>query len=44
MNKVEVHWPSGAKQEFHNIAADAIYEINEEQGLKKLTALAGSSK
>jgi hypothetical protein len=36
ITKIEVRWPSGKKQEFLNVPADAIYEINEEQGLKKL--------
>ncbi|MGA8086807.1 MAG: CRTAC1 family protein [Terracidiphilus sp.] len=39
MNKVEVTWPSGVKQKFQNIPADAIYEIHEEQGLRKLAPL-----
>ena len=44
ISKVEVRWPSGRKQEFLNVAADAIYEINEELGLRKLMGLAPSSK
>ena len=44
MNKIEVRWPSGLKQEFLNVAADAIYEINEEQGLRKLMTLPAPSK
>jgi hypothetical protein len=44
MTKIEVRWPSRIKQEFQNISADAIYEINEEQGLRKLTALPTPSK
>lgn len=43
MNKIEVRWRSGLKQEFQNIAADAIYEINEEQGLRKLMSLPAPS-
>jgi enediyne biosynthesis protein E4 len=39
MTKVEVLWPSGLKQEFQNVAADAIYEMNEGQGIKKLQDL-----
>jgi hypothetical protein len=27
LDKVEVQWPSGLKQEFHDLAADAIFEI-----------------
>jgi len=44
MNKIEVRWPSGLKQEFLNVAADAIYEINEEQGLRKLMPLPAPAK
>ena len=44
MDKIEVRWPSGLKQEFQNISADAIYEINEEHGLKKLAPLPTPSK
>ena len=29
VTKVEVSWPSGAQQEFHNLATDKIYEIKE---------------
>jgi len=39
MSKVEVQWPSGQKQEFHDIAADAIYEITEGQAMKKIKDL-----
>jgi enediyne biosynthesis protein E4 len=39
IDKVEVHWPSGLKQEFLSLAGDAIYEITEGQGIKKTTAL-----
>jgi hypothetical protein len=44
MNKIEVRWPSGLKQEFLNVAADAIYEINEELGLRKLMNLPAPAK
>ncbi|PWU09618.1 MAG: CRTAC1 family protein [Verrucomicrobia bacterium] len=44
MSKVEVLWPSGRKQEFLNVPADAIYEINEERGLHKLMSLPAPSK
>ena len=44
MNRIEVRWPSGVKQEFHGVAADAIYEIDEERGLRKLTSLPAPSK
>jgi hypothetical protein len=39
MSSVEVQWPSGAHQEFKNVAADAIYEIDEGQEIHKLTTL-----
>jgi len=44
MNRIEVTWPSGVKQKFQNIPADAIYEIHEEQGLRKLAPLPVPSK
>lgn len=44
MNKVEVRWPSGLKQDFQNVSADAIYEINEEHGLRKLMSLPPPAK
>jgi enediyne biosynthesis protein E4 len=44
IDKIEVRWPSGIKQEFANVPADAIYEINEEQGLRKLMPLPAPSK
>ena len=44
MNKIEVRWPSGMKQDFQNISADAVYEINEERGLKKLAPLPAPAK
>lgn len=40
MSKIGVRWPSGQKQEFKDVPADAIYEINEEQGLHKLGPIA----
>lgn len=39
MSRVEVRWPSGLHQEFRNVAADAMYEIGEEQGIRKLEDL-----
>jgi len=44
MSRIQVRWPSGVKQEFHDVPAGAIYEINEEQGLRKLMPLAAPSK
>lgn len=39
MKKVKVQWPSGMTQEFRDVAADAIYEIVEGQGIKKALML-----
>jgi enediyne biosynthesis protein E4 len=39
ISKMEVRWPSGAMQEFHDVAADAIYEVKEGQELRKVAAL-----
>ncbi len=39
MSKIEVRWPSGLSQEFRNVSADAIYEIDEGQGMRKLKDL-----
>jgi hypothetical protein len=39
MAKVEVRWPSGMQQEFLNIPADAIYEIEEGKEIRKLMNL-----
>ncbi len=44
IDRVEVQWPSGLKQEFSKIPADALYEINEDQGLKKLAPLPAPSR
>jgi hypothetical protein len=44
MNKIEVRWPSGLKQEFKDVPGDAIYEIGEERGLRKLAPLPAPSK
>ena len=44
MSRIQVRWPSGVKQEFHDVPAGAIYEINEEQGLRKLMPLAAPLK
>jgi hypothetical protein len=44
MSRIAVRWPSGVKQEFHDVPADAIYEINEEQGLRKLMPLPAPAK
>ena len=39
MNKVEIFWPSGLRQEFHDVPADAIYEIKEGEPIRKITQL-----
>jgi hypothetical protein len=39
MSKVKVQWPSGVKQEFRNVAGDALYEIVEGQAMRKTLAL-----
>lgn len=39
MNKIEVFWPSGLRQEFQDIPADAIYEIKESEPIRKITQL-----
>jgi len=44
IKRIQVSWPGGAKQVFQNIAADAIYEVNEEQGLRTIAHLPAPSK
>jgi len=44
IKRTEVSWPSGVKQVFQNIPADAIYEVNEEQGLRTIAHLPAPSK
>ncbi|MFZ0632613.1 MAG: CRTAC1 family protein [Acidobacteriaceae bacterium] len=39
LSGVEVRWPSGLRQEFKNVPADAIYEIEEGQSIHKLRSL-----
>jgi enediyne biosynthesis protein E4 len=39
MTQVEVQWPSGQKQDFHDLSADAIYEITEGQAPKSVKTL-----
>jgi hypothetical protein len=39
INKLEVLWPSGLRQEFREIQADAIYEIKEGEPIRKTTQL-----
>jgi len=39
MSTVEVAWPSGKKESFHDLAADNIYTIVEEKGVEKRAPL-----
>ena len=39
IHKVEVFWPSGIKQEFSEVPADAIYEIKENESIRKISPL-----
>jgi enediyne biosynthesis protein E4 len=39
MSKVEVFWPSGPKQEFHDLPSDKMYEIKEGEIPKPLATL-----
>jgi enediyne biosynthesis protein E4 len=36
IHKIEVRWPSGLRQEFKDVAADAIYEISEGKVIRKI--------
>jgi hypothetical protein len=40
ISKIEVLWPSGLRQEFSEIQADAIYEIKEGEPIRKTTPVA----
>lgn len=39
MSAIEVQWPSGLHQKFQSVPADAIYEIDEGQGIRKIKDL-----
>jgi hypothetical protein len=39
IDKVQIQWPSGLKQEFSDLASDTIYELTEGQAIKKKAAL-----
>jgi hypothetical protein len=39
INKLEVRWPSGAIQQFSNLQAASIYELDEDSGIHKVSAL-----
>jgi hypothetical protein len=36
VSKLEVRWPSGLRQEFKNVPADAIYQVVEGEDIRKL--------
>ena len=40
IKKVEIQWPSGLKEELHDVSGNAIYEIVEGRGIKKTIPLA----
>lgn len=42
MNKIEISWPSGLRQEFRDVQGDAIYEIKEGEAIRKTAQLAAS--
>lgn len=44
MNTVEVSWPSGIKQTFHDLPADSIYTVDETAGIRSKTAFAPESR
>jgi hypothetical protein len=39
ITKIEIFWPSGVRQEFSDIQADAIYEIKEGEPIRKISSL-----
>ncbi len=39
MKTIEIRWPSGLVQEFHDVKADAIYEVKEGQAIQKTSSL-----
>ncbi len=36
MKTIRIQWPSGVVQEFHDVKADALYEVKEGQGIRKI--------
>ena len=42
MNLVEIAWPSGKKESFHDLPADVIYTVVEDRGIEKRIPFAGS--
>jgi enediyne biosynthesis protein E4 len=43
MNSVEVAWPSGKKESFHDLPADFIYTIVEDKGIEQKTPFAAGT-
>jgi hypothetical protein len=39
ITKLEVQWPSGLQQEFRDVPADAIYEIEEGKAIRRTMVL-----
>ncbi len=44
IKRIEVRWPSGLVQEFHDVNADAVYEVQEGQAIRKISPLASHLK
>ncbi len=44
IKKIEIAWPSGAKEELHDVPADAIYTIVEGSGIKETMKLRPSGR
>jgi hypothetical protein len=44
ITKIEIRWPTGLLQEFENVAADALYTIEEGKDLRKLASFAASAE
>lgn len=39
MKSIQIKWPSGLVQEFHDVKADAIYEVQEGHAIRKMASL-----
>ena len=39
IQRIEIHWPSGVKEEFRDVAADSLYTITEGKGIVETTRL-----
>jgi hypothetical protein len=44
MKSVQILWPSGAKEEIKDLAADALYTLVEGQGVKEAVKLPAPGK